>query len=161
MSVQRIYTDGACSGNPGPGGWAVLFLLPNELKTFSGYELETTNNRMELIAVIRSLNLSLKNITIRDYKRIEIFSDSAYVVNAISKGWLKKWKNNGWKTGNGEEVKNIDLWEATDKLLNDLKPKVVFIKVKGHAGDKFNEIVDKEATIQRDKARTELTETET
>lgn len=159
MSVQRIYTDGACSGNPGPGGWAVLFLLPNELKVFSGHEHVTTNNRMELYAVIRALQLCKANITIRDYKRIEIHSDSAYVVNAITKSWLKKWKNNSWKTGAGDEVKNIDLWTIVDNLLSALKPKIVFVKVKGHSGDKFNDIVDKEATTLRDKARTELTET--
>lgn len=157
MSIQRIYTDGACSGNPGPGGWGVLFLLPEEFKVFSGYEFETTNNRMELYAVLKALRLCKANVTIKEYKRIEIHSDSAYVVNAIVKDWLKKWKNNNWKTGTGDDVKNIDLWKSIDNLISELKPKIVFIKVKGHSDDKFNNMVDKEATKQRDIARTEIT----
>jgi len=135
----RIYTDGACSGNPGPGGWASLLMLPEHNQMISGNEKDTTSNRMELKAAIEALKLALS----LDYDKIEVHSDSAYVVNAVSKGWLKKWKNNGWLTVQGKEVKNQDLWK---KLLVSLKQaEVRLIKVKGHSDNVWNNMCDEQA----------------
>lgn len=133
----RIYTDGACSGNPGPGGWAAVVLLDEDRQEISGYEENTTNNRMELIAVVESLRLVL---SLKHYK-IDIYSDSAYVVNAVKNQWIRKWANNGWKTTSQSDVKNKDLWQ---QLLNLLKqsPNISLVKVAGHSGNKYNDIVD-------------------
>lgn len=134
----RVYTDGACSSNPGPGGWGAIILLPTKNIKLSGYEFETTNNRMELKAIIRGLETCIQ----LKQKTIEIYSDSAYAVNAVNKGWLKLWRLNGWKTSSASEVKNKDLWEKLLVILKlnlDLK----FIKVKGHSGDTYNEMADK------------------
>lgn len=146
----RIFTDGACSGNPGPGGWGAVILLENEVHHISGGDKNTTNNRMELKAVIESLRLALD---ICNPTAIDIHSDSAYVVNAITNGWLTKWKFNNWRTVKSEEVKNKDLWLQLDKLfyrhkmLVDVSPfkEIKFIKVKGHAGNKYNELCDQMA----------------
>lgn len=151
----RIFTDGACSGNPGPGGWAAVFNLESESKTLSGCEVQTTNNRMELIAVVKAISkvVNLKgNGKLQKYDSVEIHSDSAYVVNAINNGWLKSWKKNGWKTSANEDVKNKELWKKLDVLLNsDIDIKL--IKVKGHAGIMFNEMADKEARRMADIAK--------
>ena len=150
MMKIRAYTDGACSENPGPGGWGAVINTHDDCVTISGYELETTNNRMELRAVIECIANVLEN-----YKSsidLEIYSDSAYVVNAINKNWLIKWNKNGWKTAKGDDVKNKDLWRKLWFLLpvpNSLK----FIKVKGHSGDTFNELVDKLAREESLKAK--------
>lgn len=133
----RIYTDGACSGNPGPGGWAAIMLFDNSRQEISGYEPDTTNNRMELTAAVEALKLA---ITLK-CDNIEIYSDSAYVVNAIKKEWLKKWKLNGWKTAEDKDVKNRDLWERLDKFMQRVH-KTNFVKIKGHTGHKHNERVD-------------------
>lgn len=139
----RIFTDGACSGNPGPGGWGIVWNTDNNCEQFSGHEVKTTNNRMELLAVVRSLEKIVK-----DGKRkntYEIYSDSAYVVNSINNNWLVGWKLNGWKTKQKEDVKNKDLWEQADVLLQairDGKLSVQLIKIKGHSGNTFNELVD-------------------
>jgi ribonuclease HI len=141
----RIFTDGACSGNPGPGGWAVLLNLKTDNKTLSGGEKETTNNRMELTAVVNAL----EEVSLNEYKKyddIEIHSDSAYVVHAVNLRWIRKWKLNGWKTAKNDDVKNRDLWERLDNTMHALlscKNTITFVKVKGHAGNTFNEIVDK------------------
>lgn len=138
-----IYTDGACSGNPGTGGWS--FVITNgieEIKSVNGGELETTNNRMELKAIIKSLECIAKYIEKKKERySIRIFSDSSYCVNAINKRWIKKWLNNGWVTSKGTPVANKDLWlelNKYDKLID-----FQIIKVKGHSGDIFNEKCDK------------------
>ncbi len=133
----RIYTDGACSNNPGPGGWGAIILLPEGKEEVSGYEEETTNNRMELKAVISALKVAL----MLDYKRIDVYSDSAYVVNAVKQKWIRKWEFNGWKTTSKQDVKNRDLWETLSKLLKKHK-RINLIKVKGHSGNKYNERAD-------------------
>ena len=137
----RIFTDGACSGNPGPGGWAVLFALDETNVVISGHDVSTTNNRMELMAVLEALNEAL--MTYDSFSELEIHSDSAYVVNAVTKQWIQKWKKNGWKTTAKEQVKNSELWKELDGLLSMAKNKTItFIKVKGHSGITLNEIVD-------------------
>lgn len=142
----RIFTDGACSGNPGPGGWASLFALDETNEVISGHDTSTTNNRMELLAVIEGLKRALQKYT--QYDVLEVHSDSAYVVNAITKQWLAKWKMNHWKTSTKEDVKNHDLWKQLDDLLISSRKagkQITFIKVKGHDGVLLNEIVDTRA----------------
>ena len=129
----KVYTDGSCFGNPGPGGWGVIFVSDKGLEKMSGSDKYTTNNKMEYILCERCH----KNNT------YEIYSDSAYVINAITKGWLEKWKTNGWKTSDGKDVKNKELWIEFNSLLMSLKVKPQFIKVKGHSGNQYNEYVDK------------------
>lgn len=139
MSV-KIYTDGACSGNPGKGGWGALIIDENGEKTeLSGGEPDTTNNRMELMAAINSLK-SLKTPL-----EIEIFTDSTYVKNGITL-WISNWEKNGWKNSSNEPVKNKDLW--LELLEQTKKHKVSWNWVKGHAGDEFNEKVDKLARAE-------------
>ena len=130
----KIYTDGACSGNPGPGGWAFMIMVNNEVKDmFSGSEKNTTNNQMELIAPIKAIQKFKKK------SEISIFTDSTYVKDGITV-WIKRWKKNGWKTASKKPVKNKDLW----KKLNNLSSKhsVKWVWVKGHAQDKYNNLVD-------------------
>lgn len=139
----RIYTDGACSGNPGPGGWAVVFNTHNDCETMSGHERETTNNRMELMAVVKAYEKILSG-KVRGTS-FELFSDSAYVVNAINSCWLDKWQLNGWQTTRGEDIKNKDLWVRFNKVRARLMQKGIkirVVKIKGHAGNAFNEYVD-------------------
>lgn len=135
-----IYSDGACSGNPGPGGWAAVLDYKGKKKEISGFDPETTNNRMELLAVIKGL-LSLKERCL-----VEVYTDSAYVHNAFSKGWITAWQNNGWKTASKKPVENQDLWKL---LLNETKSHVVkFFKVKGHADSEMNNRCDELARQQ-------------
>ena len=146
----RIFTDGACSGNPGPGGWAAYINLTEGQKLISGGEEMTTNNRMELLSVVKSL-MKVVNVYRKDADEVVIISDSAYVVNAIKNGWLKSWKANNWVTSKGDNIKNVELWKKLDSLLNIfnvLEIKIEFEKVKGHSGNCFNELVDKEARRQ-------------
>ena len=154
----RIYTDGACSGNPGPGGWAMVFNTDDKCKTYSGYEVETTNNRMELLAFLKSLEKIYKD-KYKQENTYEIFSDSAYVVNGINCGWLYNWKMNGWKTKTKDDIKNRDLWERIEFYISAFKvdkTNVNVIKVKGHAGNTFNELVDKLAKKESVKAASYL-----
>jgi len=133
-----IYTDGACSGNPGPGGWGAVILDEREKQNnISGKVKDTTNNRMELMAPI----MALKKIKIKS--DITIFTDSIYVKNGITE-WIKKWEKNGWKNSNKKPVKNKDLWIK----LNDLcqKNKVIWKWVKGHSDNKYNTLADELAT---------------
>ena len=139
MKKARIYTDGACSGNPGEGGWAFLVLGKETATIKSGHEKETTNNRMELMAVAKALAYAHKN----GYESIEILSDSAYVVNAFTRGWLTKWRLNNWEKSDGEPIKNITLWQKVYSLTQGLEIKIT--KVKGHSGVHFNEMVDEAA----------------
>ena len=133
-----IYTDGACSGNPGAGGWGAILMHEGKKKEFSGFDPETTNNKMELTAVIEALKKLKKPC------KVQLYSDSAYVVNALTLGWLDNWKNNGWRGSDKKPVKNIELWEELDCLL--LLHDVEFIKVKGHADNEFNNRCDALAT---------------
>lgn len=129
-----IYTDGACSGNPGPGGWASVIFCGNNKKEIYGAKENTTNNQMELMAVIEGLKALTKPC------KVKLYSDSAYVVNAYNNNWVKSWKKNGWKNSSKEPVKNIDLWQEIERLreIHD----VTFIKVKGHADNEFNNRCD-------------------
>jgi ribonuclease HI len=153
----KIYTDGACSGNPGPGGWSALLLIKSdkskEKVTIKGGEKQTTNNRMELTAVVESLEFIQKNLF--SFKNeIKICSDSSYVVNSINNGHLHKWCKNGWKTTKESDVLNRDLWERAIRMVELLKPTMV--KVKGHSGDKFNDYVDEKAVEEANKYKTLL-----
>ena len=150
----RIYTDGACSENPGPGGWAVVFNTASKCRTFSGNEKDTTNNRMELKAAIEAF----KRIVYKGHPEIEydIYSDSAYVVNTINNCWIDAWKKNNWQTTKCEDVKNKDLWQELDMLRTEAKRLgicITFNKVKGHSGNTFNELVDKLARAESMKAK--------
>jgi ribonuclease HI len=138
----RIFTDGACSCNPGPGGWGAVLLLPERRITIIGYATHTTNNRMELLAVIKAL----KKADSLGFEEVEIFSDSAYVVDAVNKKWLDNWKKNKWKTSKLEDVKNKDLWIRLDELLSDTSKTISILKVKGHSGNTFNDLADAAAT---------------
>ncbi|MGE5397333.1 MAG: ribonuclease HI [Chitinophagales bacterium] len=131
----QIYTDGACSGNPGPGGWAAILLYGNKIKEVSGYEANTTNQRMEIKALLEGL-AALK---VTGWNVIA-HSDSAYVVNAFQNGWLKKWEVNGWVTSGKKPVANQDLWKPLWELsqINQLS----VIKVPGHKGVEWNERCD-------------------
>ncbi|MCI5819331.1 MAG: ribonuclease HI [Acidaminococcus sp.] len=129
-----IYTDGACSGNPGPGGWGVILMHGQNKKELSGGETDTTNNRMELLAVIRGLKTLTKPCN------VELYSDSAYVINAFNQNWIENWQKSDWKTSSKSPVKNKDLWLD---LLSLLKVhNVKFIKVKGHSDNQFNNRCD-------------------
>ena len=130
----KIYTDGACSGNPGPGGWAVIILINNEIKQmFSGSEKNTTNNQMELLASIKAIQKFKKK------SEISIFTDSTYVRDGITT-WIKKWEKNGWKTASKKPVKNKELWKKLKNLSS--KHSIKWVWVKGHAQDKYNNLVD-------------------
>lgn len=156
MGRIRIFTDGACSENPGPGGWAAVFNLPSKCKTISGNENPTTNNRMELRAVIEAFKLILKKAKDETETQYDIFSDSAYVVNSINNKWIDAWQKNGWKTTKNEDIKNKDLWEELNYLRNQARSRGIYItlnKVKGHAGNAFNELVDKLAKEEAAKAK--------
>ena len=133
----KIYTDGACSGNPGKGGWGALIQENDNEKKLSGSELNTTNNRMELTAVIRALE------HYDEAKEIEVFTDSKYVMQGITE-WIKNWKTNHWKTSQKKDVKNKDLWVLLDSV--SAKHDIKWSWVKGHSGDYGNEIADKLAT---------------
>lgn len=155
--LVRIYTDGACSDNPGPGGWSVVIYLDVGFKVISGYDIQTTNNRMELTAVIKAFEYIIKNHNKHD--RYEIYSDSAYVVNAIEKDWVTRWKLNDWSKVNGECIKNKKLWKRLYKLLCVMKTKFIdfsIVKVSGHSGNTFNDYADTIAKQQRDIAKLEF-----
>ena len=149
MKEVKIFTDGGCSGNPGPGGWAYVMLVEGEETSNSGGEAATTNNRMELQAVISALNAVLAQIYAEKVK-ISVYTDSQYVKNGI-KQWIKNWQRNGWKTASGQPVKNKDLWETL--LALDQRLLVDWNWVKGHAGDKYNEICDSLVKLEFDKHR--------
>ena len=130
----KIYTDGACSGNPGPGGWAAIILVNNKIKKmFFGSEKNTTNNQMELLAPIKAIQKFKKK------SEISIFTDSTYVRDGITV-WIKQWEKNGWKTASKKPVKNKELWKKLKKLSS--KHPIKWVWVKGHAQDKYNNLVD-------------------
>lgn len=134
MKEVEIYTDGACSGNPGKGGYAAILMYKGAEKIVSGGELLTTNNRMELTAIMRGLQ------ALKERCRVKLYSDSAYAVNAVNNGWLFEWKKNGWRTLGKDDVKNVDLWEELLRLLT--AHSVNFIKVKGHSDNELNNRCD-------------------
>jgi len=129
-----IYTDGACSNNPGVGGWGAVLLYKGNKKEIFGSQKDTTNNRMELKAVIEALKY-VKSTSIK----IRVFTDSVYVKDGISK-WIGSWKNNGWKNSSKKPIKNIDLWKDLDEVAK--KFTIEWIWVKGHNGNRYNEIAD-------------------
>lgn len=134
MDEVVIYTDGACSGNPGKGGWGAILMYGDVKKEISGGKLETTNNQMELTAPIEALKLLKRPC------KVKIYSDSAYLVNAFKERWLENWKKNGWKTADKKDVKNKDLWQQIDKFCAEHE--IQWIKVKGHSDNEFNNRCD-------------------
>ena len=140
MKHVDLYTDGACSYNPGPGGWGCVLIYGENEKELSGGVNSTTNNRMEIFAVIQGLK------ALKMPCSVTIYSDSAYVVNAINNGWLDSWKRNGWKNSGKDAVKNEDLW--TLLLIELEKHTCNFVKVKGHADNAYNNRCDKLATSE-------------
>lgn len=138
MKNVTIYTDGACSGNPGVGGWAAILIYNGHEKILVGYNKDTTNNRMEMFAIIQGLN------ALKEQCEVEVYSDSAYVCNAFSEGWIDQWVKNNWRTADKKSVKNEDLWKLL--LMQVSKHKVKFNKVKGHSDNEYNNRCDKLAT---------------
>ncbi len=143
MDEITIYTDGACSGNPGPGGWAAILMFGNIKKEISGGLPDTTNNIMELTAVIEALKLLKRPC------RVNLYSDSAYVVNAFEQKWIYGWLKNNWKTSNKEPVKNKELWEELYSLTKIHN--VTFNKVKGHSTNEYNNRCDELAVQESQK----------
>ena len=142
MKHINLYTDGACRGNPGRGGWGAILVFEGHEKELSGGEKSTTNNRMELTAAIEGLR------AIKYPCEVTLTSDSKYLVDAIEKNWLVSWKRKGWKKADGKPVLNIDLWQALDAELT--RHKVTFVWVKGHEGHAYNERCDALATAYAD-----------
>ena len=138
MKIIQLYTDGACSGNPGPGGWGAILVYNNNEKELSGGEKMTTNNRMELLAVIRGLE------AIKEPCAVYVTTDSKYVTEAINQGWLKNWIKKDFK-----DRKNDDLWRQLIPFIT--KHNVYFTWIKGHSGHHYNERCDKLAVVQRDR----------
>lgn len=143
MKKVTIYTDGACRGNPGKGGWGAVLVYNGIEKEISGAEMHTTNNRMELTAVIKSLQL------LKEPCEVELTTDSKYVCDAVNKGWVYGWKKKGWIKSDKKPALNVDLWEELLKQLNIHK--VTFIWVKGHNGHPYNEKCDKLAVSEYQK----------
>ena len=141
MKHVDIYTDGACRGNPGKGGWGAILVYGTKSKEMSGGEAETTNNRMELMAAIVGLS------ALKEPCSVKLYSDSKYLVDAYNQGWVYSWREHGWKRGK-EELKNTDLWERLYSLTE--MHKVTFIWVKGHNGHDYNERCDALATAYAD-----------
>ncbi|MDO4749570.1 MAG: ribonuclease HI [Eubacteriales bacterium] len=142
MKKVTIYTDGACSGNPGPGGWAAILMYGKAQKELTGGEPETTNNRMELSAVTAALE------ALREPCEVELFTDSQYIANAINLGWLREWKRRGWRRRDGV-LKNVDIWQQLDELLQ--KHSVHIVWVRGHADNPLNNRCDALAVEARER----------
>ena len=134
MEDITIYTDGACSGNPGPGGWGAILMYKENKKEISGGKKDTTNNVMELTAVIESLKL------LKYPCKVKLYSDSAYVVNAFLQNWVINWQKNNWKTADKKDVKNKELWQELVEFTNIHN--ITFIKVKGHSDNEYNNRCD-------------------
>lgn len=143
MKRIEMFTDGACSGNPGPGGWGAILKFNGIEKELSGGEHETTNNRMELIAVISGLK------ALKEPCEVELFTDSKYVCDSVIKGWVYSWKKNSWRKADKKPALNIDLWEELLVLLDTHK--VTFNWIKGHNGHPENERCDKLAVMESQK----------
>ena len=144
-----IWTDGSCQGNPGPGGWAYVVTSPDgrTLAEQSGHAPQTTNNRMELTAIAEALEAAAGR-----HRRLTIWSDSQYAVNAFNLGWIRKWETNGWRTAKRQPVKNPDLWRRIRQLLADSAAAVEFRWIKGHAGHPGNERADHLANLAAQRA---------
>lgn len=138
MSKVVVYTDGACSGNPGPGGWGVLLRWKKKEKEMFGGEEDTTNNRMELMAAIMALE------TVKPGNPVQLHTDSKYVMDGVL-DWMPRWKKNGWRTANKKPVKNVDLWQRLDEAAN--QHDIEWCWVKGHAGHEGNERADALANL--------------
>ncbi len=145
MKNIEIYTDGACSGNPGPGGYGIVLKYNNIQKEYSGYAEQTANNRMELTAVIEALKL------LKEPCNVTLYSDSAYTLNAFLLGWIDSWILNNWKTASKKPVLNVDLWKELIELKN--KHNITWVKVKGHADNELNNLCDKLARLEIEKNR--------
>ena len=143
MKTVEIYTDGACSGNPGPGGWGAILRYNGREKTLSGGEAQTTNNRMELTAVIQAL------LALREPCAVELFSDSKYVIDALEKRWVYGWRSRGWKKADKKPALNVDLWEKLLPLLE--RHRVQYHWVKGHAENEKNNRCDEMAVLESKK----------
>ena len=143
MKEVTLYTDGACSGNPGPGGYCAILVYRTKEKVLCGAEEQTTNNRMELAAVIEGLQ------ALREPCRVEVVSDSKYVVDAIEKQWLSAWEKKGWKKSDRSPVQNVDLWQKLVPLLRTHR--VHFTWIRGHAGHPYNERCDATAVREYQK----------
>lgn len=144
MNEVELWTDGACSVNPGPGGWAAILVHPSgRSRELSGGERDSTNNRMELMAIICGLEALNRSC------RVHIHTDSSYVLNAFEKGWLESWKTRGWKTAAKKPVANRELWERLEQAV--LRHEVAWVKVKGHSGVHYNERADQLAVAACDK----------
>ena len=140
MKKVNIYTDGACSGNPGAGGWGAVLIYNSKEKEISGYNELTTNNRMEITAVIEALKL------LKESCELTIYSDSAYVCNAFNQEWITSWQLNNWRTSSKKDVLNKELWQELLQLLS--AHKYTFVKVKGHSDNEYNNRCDKLATTE-------------
>lgn len=138
MKKVTIYTDGACSGNPGNGGWGAILFYKNVKKEISGHLENTTNNQMELTAAIKALDL------LKEPCQIDLYSDSAYLINAFREDWISKWQLNGFRNSNKKPVQNLELWQQLIELNN--MHKINWIKVKGHADNIYNNRCDELAT---------------
>lgn len=145
LKSVEIFADGACLGNPGPGGWGVLLRYGKIEKELSGCEQETTNNRMELTAVIKGLQ------ALKQRCQVTITTDSRYVMDGFDKNWIEGWRERGWKTASGSPVKNQDLWEELDSLVNSHSCRWVWVK--GHNGHAENERVDSLAQAAAERAK--------
>lgn len=146
MKQITIYTDGACSGNPGDGGYGAILMYGDYVKEISGGERNTTNNRMEMKAVIEALKM------LKEPCEVEVYSDSAYVVNAFNENWIENWRARSWRKSDGKAVLNVELWQALIKLTN--KHNVKFVKVKGHSDNEYNNRCDELARGAIDALRT-------
>jgi ribonuclease HI len=140
LKQVELYTDGACSGNPGNGGWAAILIYKGREKAVSGFMKDTTNNRMELFSVIQGLR------TLKEPCRVTVYSDSQYLVEAFNNGWINEWQNNGWRRADNGEVKNVDLWKTLLSLMKTHS--VEYVKVKGHADNEYNNRCDKMAVAE-------------
>lgn len=145
MKEVTVYTDGACSGNPGPGGYAAILVYNGREKVISGGEARTTNNRMELLAVIKSLE------ALKVRCSVTVNSDSKYVVDAVNEGWAARWKRNGWMRTKTDKAQNPELWERLLQLLTEQDVKFVWLR--GHDGQEYNERCDRLAVEESHKAR--------
>lgn len=143
MKEVTIYTDGACSGNPGPGGYGAILIYNGVEKEISGGMESTTNNQMEMLGVIKSLEL------LKEKCKVTLYSDSAYVINAINNKWVYSWKKNNWIKSDKKKAKNIELWEKILELIE--KHDITFVKVKGHADNEYNNRCDKLAVMESQK----------
>lgn len=135
MKNVTIYTDGACSGNPGVGGWGAILMYGSAKKEISGADKMTTNNRMEMLAAINALKM------LKEPCNVELFTDSAYLSNGFNQGWIWNWLKRDWKKSNGDPVENRELWVSLLELSR--QHKITWIKVKGHADNEFNNRCDK------------------